>query len=593
VVTTNVAESIAGTRSAANASGRLPSGKKPTDIVYGVEDVPPTLVIALSGLQHTGLIAIFLIFPLLVVKEFGASATLSVNILSIAAIALGVAAVLQALPKGPVGSGYCCPANYSAIYLAPSLAAVKLGGFPVLFGMTVFAGIVEAALAPVLRRLRPLFPPELSGLVIFFAGTTVGSLGFRYLIGIGAQRPVTRADVIVAAISLGVTAGLNVWGKGQSKLFCALIGMTAGYVAAAFTGLLSADDFTVLGALPVVGFPNFHHLGWSFAPALALPFAVSALVATVKSAAVVTVCQRINDAGWVRPQMSSLSRGVLADGFGTLASGLLGSIGVNSSPTCAGLTAATGVTSRVVGFAVGGILIALGFLPMLTGLFVMMPRPVMGALLLFAACFILINGIQTMSSRMLDARRTLVIGLAISAGITAEVVPSMTTEVPPILAPIVSSSLVVGTITALLLNLLFRLGQRQRVTLTIDPDGANAMQQVVDFFEERGRAWGARRDIMERVTFGISQAFEAIHDVCEAHGLIRIDANFDEFNVDVVISYRGELIELPDRRPSDKEIMESEAGHRRLAGFMLRRNADRVAASRKGEESVVQFHFDH
>jgi NCS2 family nucleobase:cation symporter-2 len=131
------------------------------------------------------------------------------------------------------------------------------------------------------------------------------------------------------------------------------------------------------------------------------------------------------------------------------------------------------------------------------------------------------------------------------------------------------------------------------VTLTIDPDGANAMQQVVDFFEERGRGWGARRDIMERVTFGISQAFETIHDVCEAHGPIRIDANFDEFNVEVVISYRGELIELPDRRPSDKEIMESEAGHRRLAGFMLRRNADRVAASRKGEESVVQFHFDH
>jgi NCS2 family nucleobase:cation symporter-2 len=71
----------------------------------------------------------------------------------------------------------------------------------------------------------------------------------------------------------------------------------------------------------------------------------------------------------------------------------------------------------------------------------MMPRPVMGALLLFAACFILINGIQTMSSRMLDARRTLVIGLAISAGITAEVVPSMTTEVPPILRQLLARRL--------------------------------------------------------------------------------------------------------------------------------------------------------
>jgi NCS2 family nucleobase:cation symporter-2 len=369
--------------------------------------------------------------------------------------------------------------------------------------------------------------------------------------------------------------------------------MIVGYVAAVFTGVLSAEDFAAIRALPVLGFPSFAHLGWAFTPALALPFVVSALVATVKSAAVVTVCQRINDANWVRPQMSSLSRGVLADGLGTLASGLLGSIGVNSSPSCAGLTAATGVTSRVVGFAVGGILIALGFLPMLTGLFVMTPRPVMGAMLLFAACFILVNGIQTMSSRMFDARRTLVIGLAVSAGITAEVVPSMATAAPPILAPIVSSSLVAGTITALLLNLLFRLGQRQRVTLTIDPDEANAMTQVLDFFEERGRAWGARRDIMDRVTFGISQALDTLREVCDSRGPIRIDAKFDEFNLDVIISYQGELIELPDRRPSDKEIMDSEAGHRRLAGFMLRRNADRVAASRKENECVVAFHFDH
>jgi hypothetical protein len=304
----NITENITRIQIAATARDRVPPGKKPPDIIYGVEDFPPAVVLAISGLQHVGLIAIFLIFPLLVVKELGAPAALSVNILSTAAIALGVAAVLQGLPKGPVGSGYCCPANYSAIYLAPSLAAAKLGGFPLLFGMTVFAGVVEAALSPILRRLRPLFPPELSGLVIFFAGTTVGSLGFRYLIGVGAERPVSRADIIVAAISLAVTAGLNVWGKGQSKLFCALIGMIVGYVAAVFTGVLSAEDFAAIRALPVLGFPSFAHLGWAFTPALALPFVVSALVATVKSAAVVTVCQRINDAIWVRPQMSSLSR---------------------------------------------------------------------------------------------------------------------------------------------------------------------------------------------------------------------------------------------------------------------------------------------
>ena len=147
---------------------------KPADLVYGVDDVPPRYVVVFSGLQHVGLVTIFLLFPLLVLKESGISDTLSANVLGLAVMALGVAAILQSLPRGPIGSGYLCPANYSAIYLAPALAATKLGGLPLLFGMTMFAGAIEAGLSPVLRRIRPFFPPELSGLVIFFVGTTVG-----------------------------------------------------------------------------------------------------------------------------------------------------------------------------------------------------------------------------------------------------------------------------------------------------------------------------------------------------------------------------------------------------------------------------------
>jgi xanthine permease XanP len=569
------------------------SRKKPPELIYGVDDVPPPHVILLSGLQHVGLITIFLLFPLVIVREVGASAMLSANLLGLAVIALGIAALLQGIPRGPVGSGFLCPANYSAIYLAPSLAATKLGGLPLLFGMTVFAGLVEAALSPLLRRIRPLFPPELSGLVIFFVGTTVGSLGFRYLIGIGSEQPIGRDDIVVAVITLGVTAGLNVWGKGQARLFCALIGMMAGYVISVLTGVLPTVELAGLRSLPLLAFPNLDHISWSFTPALVLPFAISALVATVKSVAVVTVCQRINDEGWVRPEMSSLSRGVLADGLGTVSSGLLGSMGLNSSPTSAGLSAATGVASRVVVLATGGLLIALGFLPMLIGLFVMMPRPVMGSLLVFVASFILVNGIQTMARRMLDARRTLVIGLAMSAGITAEIAPNMASEIPTIIQPIVSSSLVLGTITALLLNVLFRLGQRQRISLTLDPAAADMRTQVIDFIDERGRAWGARRDVMERVSFGVSQASEAIREFCASGGSIRIDAQFDEFNLDVQLTYQGDLIDIPEHRPSDKEIMETEAGHLRLAGYMLRRNADRVTTSRRGKESIVKFHFDH
>jgi xanthine permease XanP len=47
------------------------------------------------------------------------------------------------------------------------------------------------------------------------------------------------------------------------------------------------------------------------------------------------------------------------------------------------------------------------------------------------------------------------------------------------------------------------------------------------------------------------------------------------------------------KRPSNEEIMASEDGQRRLAGFMLRRYADRVHAGHKAGRSTILFHFDH
>jgi xanthine permease XanP len=140
---------------------------------------------------------------------------------------------------------------------------------------------------------------------------------------------------------------------------------------------------------------------------------------------------------------------------------------------------------------------------------------------------------------------------------------------------------------------LFRVGQRQRATLVVDPVAPDASMQVAEFVEDRGKAWGARRDVMERVSFGMTQAIEAIREFSGVGRPIRIEARFDEFNVDIHLTYKGEPIPLPEQRPSDEDIIQSEDGQLKLAGFMLRRNADRVTASRRGDESVIQFHFDH
>lgn len=567
--------------------------KKPMDLIFGVDDVPPLSVVLVSGLQHIGLLAILFIYPVLLIKQAALPTGPAANILSLTLLTLGIATLLQVLPRGAVGSGYLCPATVTAVYLAPSLAALKLGGLPLVFGMTVFAGAVEAAVSPILRRIRPLLPPEIGGLVIFFVGVTIAVIGFRYIIGSGSAQPPSGAHWLVVGITLGVTVGLNVWANGQARMFCALIGMVIGYLAAIPTGLLGAKDLHVLGELSLVALPSFHHLSWTFSTAMVLPFVIGALACTVKAVGLVAVSQRVTDAGWVRPDMVSVSRGVLADGLGSIIAGLLGSMGVNPSASSVGLIAATGVASRAIGFAVSLMLIVLAFFPLATGILIVMPTAVMGAALVFSSCFILMNGIQTITSRLLDARRSIVIGLAMAIGVAAEIIPNFAANVPEALKSVVGSSLVLGTLTALLLNALFRIGQRKRVSITLDPLADARTDQIEEFFNTNGRRWGARRDVMDRVAFGVNQAIEVIRDCCEPEGPFKIDAQFDEFNLNIQIFYNGTPIELPDHRPTDTEILETETGHIRLAGFLLRRNADRIRTSAKEGVAVLEFHFEH
>ncbi|MFY9828344.1 MAG: solute carrier family 23 protein [Rhodoplanes sp.] len=565
--------------------------KKPGELIHGVNDVPPPLLITFVGFQHISLVRIQLIYPALVIQAAGLPISTSVNMLSLSIIALGVAAILQSM-KGPVGSGFLCPSCHTGIFLEPSLAAVKLGGMPLVFGMTIVAGIVQAALAPMLRRIRPLLPPEIGGLAVFLVGTSIAAFGCRYVIGIGVKDPVGRDYWLVAGITLATTVGLNVWGKGQARLYCAIIGTAIGYGAAIITGVLPKEALHVLTEVPLFAIPYIDH-GFTFSPNMILPFTVAALAITLKGIGDITALQRINDAGWVRAEMGSISRGAFANGLSNMFAGLVGTLGLTPSTASIGLQAATGVSSRVIGFAIGAMLFVLGFLPSVTASLILIPRPVMGAALLFSACFVLISGLQTITSRMLDARRTIVVGLGIASGIAAEIVPTFTYNIPPAIEPVVSSSIVLGTITALLLNGLFRIGQRDRLTLLLDPTGADLVAELNEFFDAAGRRWGARPDVMVRVAFGIDQAVETILEHCDPEGPIAIEARFDEFNLDVKISYRGVPLDLPEQRPSGRDIMETETGYRQLAGFMLRKNADRVYSSVKDGTSVLEFHFDH
>src|SRR5262245_29138326 len=80
-------------------SAQLPTPKKSGELIHGANDVPPHVLTAFLGAQHVGLVRIELIYPALVIQSAGLSTEASINMLSLAMIALGVAAILQSLPR--------------------------------------------------------------------------------------------------------------------------------------------------------------------------------------------------------------------------------------------------------------------------------------------------------------------------------------------------------------------------------------------------------------------------------------------------------------------------------------------------------------
>jgi xanthine permease XanP len=569
--------------------------RRPAALVYGRDDRPPRSVQWLAAAQHIGMITVFLVVPLAVCRAAGLDAAASRDVLSLSLLAIAAGTLLQSLRRGPLGCGYLAPNGPSGIYLGPALVAAQAGGFALVLGMTFFAGAVVALTSRLWHRLRPYLPIELSGLVVLMIGVSFAALGIGIMLGDragGARGPLGVVDWIVVAATLGTTVVLNVWSRGVAKLVCALVGLAVGYGLAVALGAAPQLEAASIASLPLLDVPGTGHIGWTFDVSLALPFAVAGVAVAMNTAASVTVYQRINDADWVRPDMDTIRRGTLTDGVTSMLTSATGGYGLTVLAASTGLIVATQVAARAIAVPLAVLAVAAAFTPRYTALMVATPDAVVAGAAFFASAFVIANGMQIITSRMLDARRSLAIGLGVITSIAVLMFPNAGSMAPAWLAPVVASPLVAGIVVAFLLNLVFRIGVTQRVTATIPLDDS-AARSVETFLEQRGAAWGARQDVVRRAIFGVQQLVETVAEHCGPEGPLALEASFDEFNLDVTVRYRGSLLELPERRPADAEILAGDEGTRRLAGYMLRRNADRIETREDGGMSSVRFHFDH
>lgn len=604
VAATSVVSGPATPSPSAAPASRAGSGRaetrpvKPENLQYGVDDRPPLPALALIGLQQTLLVAIYVTYVVILVRAAGISAELQRSTVSLSMVALAVGAVLQALRPGAlwaaVGSGYLAPPVHSAVYLQPSLAVLGSGGLPLVFGMTIFAGLCESVLSRLLHRLRAVFPTLVSGLIMLLVGLDIGMLGVQHLVRIVDDPSPNRVVHIgVGLLTLGTMIGLSIWGRGVLRLVASMAGIALGYAVAFPAGMVTPNGIRQLAEAPLVGLPHFDQIGYAFEPALILPFLIAGLASGLRGVGVIATAQRINDVNWKRPQRRSIEGGVLADGLGCAVAGLFGSLGVSASPSAVGISQATGATSRVVAYAVGIWLVVFALMPKLAALFLAMPNAVLGGAMVFSGSMLVVGGIQIIAARPLDTRKTMIVGVSLLAALSPSVVPNFYAGLPAWTQTITGSMMSLGTIAAVLLNLLFRVGIRQRAGTAVESDAR--VSDLDALIAKEGKAWGVPADVVAEATETANRVVRQIEEGGLATGPLTTRVSFDDVSFGIEIDYDGKLLHLPTRAAHHTPLAAFHAEEPIVAGlasFLDGVHPDQVQATAHGTRCQIQLLFE-
>jgi NCS2 family nucleobase:cation symporter-2 len=183
---------------------------------------------------------------------------------------------------------------------------------------------------------------------------------------------------------------------------------------------------------------------------------IVSLCGALKSFGNLVMCEKVNDDEWTKPDTKRIGDGLMADGIAVTRSGVLGGVASDTSSSNVSLSSASGATSKWIGVAAGALFILLGFSPKLSALLSIMPAPVVGAIIVFVICFMLMAGLQIILGSKPDTRRTFVIGTALCFGLSLDMLPDLYAHLAPWLRPFFESSLTLATVMAVALNQLLR-----------------------------------------------------------------------------------------------------------------------------------------
>lgn len=421
--------------------------------VFQLDGIPNLTQVVPLALQHVVAMIVGCVTPAIIVAGVTqASSADQVMLIQAALLISGIATLIQIFPIGGFcGSGLPVIMGVSFAYI-PML--ISLGGrfdLATIFGAQLIGGVVAVLVGIFYKRIQVLFPPIVTGTVVFTIGLSLYPTAVNYMAG-GADALDFGSPLnwMIAIATLAIVLFCNHFTKGIYKMASILIGMIAGYILSLCLGKVSFSAVSESGwfqiAVPM-------HFGMKFEMTAIISMSIMCIVGSLEAIGDFTSTA---GGGLNRDATEKeMCGGIVGNGVVCMLGSFFGGLPTATFSQNVGIVIMTGVVNRVVLGTAGVFILLAGLVPKFASVLTTIPSCVLGGATVSVFAMIAMTGIKLITKEALTARSITIVGLAVALGIGVIQAPGALGLFPDWARTIFGeSAVVIASITAILLNLI-------------------------------------------------------------------------------------------------------------------------------------------
>lgn len=407
------------------------------------------------GLQHVlAMYAGAILVPLIVGGAIGLNSEQLTYLVAVDILMCGIATILQVTSNRFFGIGLPVVLGCTFTAVGPMIAIGAEYGVSSIYGAIIVSGLVVIVISGFFGKLVRFFPPVVTGSVVTIIGITLIPVAINNMGGgQGASDFGSIPNISLAFGTLIFIVVLYRFSTGFIKAISILIGIIAGTVVGGIMGKVDLtpvreSDFFHMVQPFYFGTPTFE---WS-------PIITMTLVAIVSLVESTGVYFALGDMLGKQIKKEDLTKGYRAEGIAVLLGGIFNSFPYTTFSQNVGLMQISGVKTKNVIYTTGAMLIILGFIPKIAAFTTIIPTSVLGGAMIAMFGMIVAQGIKMLSSTISETpENSMIIACAIGIGLGVTVVPDLFIELPTSIQILTSNGIVAGSMTAIVLNILFNM----------------------------------------------------------------------------------------------------------------------------------------